>query len=54
MAAVTAREAYGTDLTIIRDELAGLCETIAKVDHAQDALLVNGNSLQDKSRPFQG
>jgi hypothetical protein len=54
MATATAHETHGADLTNIRDELVALREMVAKVDHAQDALLVNGNSLWDKSKPCQG
>jgi hypothetical protein len=46
MAIATAHQAHGADLTNIREEIAGLREMVAKVDYAQDALLVNGNSLQ--------
>jgi hypothetical protein len=54
MAASTARETYGDDLTSIRDELAGLQEMVAKMDHAQDALLVNGHSLQGQIETLSG
>jgi hypothetical protein len=54
MATATAREAQGADLTNIRDELVGLHEMVAKVDHAQDALLVNGNSLQGQIETLSG
>jgi hypothetical protein len=54
MATATAREAHGADLTNIRDELAELREMVAKVDHAQDALLVNGNSLQGQIETLSG
>ena len=46
MAAATPREALDASLTRIADDLIGLRETVEKMDHAQDALLVNGNSLQ--------
>jgi hypothetical protein len=54
MATATAREAHVADLTNIRDEPAGLREMVAKVDHAQDALLVNGNSLQGQIETLSG
>jgi hypothetical protein len=54
MAAATGPEAHGAGLTNIRDELAGLREVVAKVDHAQDALLVNGNSLQGQIETVSG
>ncbi len=46
MAAATPRETLDASLTRIADDLIGLRETVDKMDHAQDALLVNGNSLQ--------
>ena len=46
MAAATPRETLDASLTRIADDLIGLRETIAKMDHSQDALLVNGHSLQ--------
>ncbi len=46
MAAATPRETLEDHLTRIGDDLIGLRETVEKMDHAQDALLVNGNSLQ--------
>jgi hypothetical protein len=54
MAAATARDSHADDLTNIRDDLAGLREMVAKVDHAQDALLVNGNSLQGQIETLSG
>jgi hypothetical protein len=54
MAAATGPEAHGAGLTNIRDELAGLREVVAKGDHAQDALLVNGNSLQGRIETVSG
>jgi hypothetical protein len=54
MATATAREAHGADLINIRDEIAGLREMVSKVDHAQDALLVNGNSLQGQIETLSG
>jgi hypothetical protein len=46
MAAATPRDTLDANLTRIADDLIGLRETVEKMDHAQDALLVNGNSLQ--------
>jgi len=46
MAAATPRETLEDHLTRIADDLTGLRETIEKMDHAQDALLANGNALQ--------
>ncbi len=46
MAAAPTRETLDARLTRIADDLVGLRETVDKMDHAQDALLVNGNSLQ--------
>ncbi len=46
MAAATPRETLDASLTRIADDLIGLRETVDKMDHAQDALLVNGHSLQ--------
>jgi len=46
MAAATPRDTLDASLTRISDDLIGLRETVDKMDHAQDALLVNGNSLQ--------
>jgi len=46
MAAATPRETLDANLTSIADDLVGLRETVDKMDHAQDALLVNGHSLQ--------
>jgi len=46
MAAATPRETLDARLTRIGDDLISLRETVKKMDHAQDALLVNGNSLQ--------
>ena len=46
MAAATPRETLDASLTRIADDLIGLRETVDKMDHAQDALLVNGSSLQ--------
>ena len=40
------RDSLDANLTRIADDLVWLRETVDKMDHAQDALLVNGNSLQ--------
>jgi hypothetical protein len=45
MAAATPRDTLDANLTRIADDLIGLRETVDKMDHAQDALLVNGHSL---------
>ncbi len=41
-----ARESLNTQLDRVADLIMGLREAIGKLDHAQDALLANGNSLQ--------
>jgi hypothetical protein len=46
MAAAAPRDTLDANLTRIADDLIGLREIVEKMDHAQDALLVNGNSLQ--------
>jgi hypothetical protein len=46
MAAATPRDTLDANLTRIADDLVAVRETVDKMDHAQDALLVNGNSLQ--------
>jgi len=46
MAAATPRDSLDANLTRIADDLVWLRETVDKMNHAQDALLVNGNSLQ--------
>ena len=46
MAAATPRDTLDASLTRIADDLIGLRETVDRMDHAQDALLMNGNSLQ--------
>ena len=54
MAAATPRETLEAHLTRIADDLIGLRETVEKMDHAQDALLVNGNSLQGQVETLSG
>ena len=54
MAAATPREALDASLTRIANDLIGLRETVDKMDHAQDALLVNGNSLQGQVQTLSG
>jgi len=54
MAAATPRETLDANVTRIADDLIGLCETVEKMDHAQDALLVNGNSLQGQVQTLSG
>ena len=46
MPAPSLDESLDPHLTRLSDELAALRETVEKMDHAQDALLVNGHSLQ--------
>ena len=46
MAAFSPREPLDPQLTRLADEIAALRQTVDKMDHAQDALLVNGHSLQ--------
>ncbi len=54
MAAATPRETLDASLIRIADDLIGLRETVEKMDHAQDALLVNGNSLQGQVETLSG
>jgi hypothetical protein len=54
MAADTPRETLDASLTRIADDLIGLRETVERMDHAQDALLVNGNSLQGQVHTLSG
>jgi hypothetical protein len=54
MAAATPRETLEANLTRIAADLIGLRETVDKMDHAQDALLVNGNSLQGQVETLSG
>jgi hypothetical protein len=54
MAAATPRETLDASLTRIADDLVALRETVDKMDHAQDALLVNGNSLQGQVETLSG
>jgi hypothetical protein len=54
MAAATPRETLDASLTRIADDLIGLRETVDRMDHAQDALLVNGNSLQGQIETLSG
>ena len=54
MAAATPRETIDASLTRIADDPIGLRETVEKMDHAQDALLVNGNSLQGQVQTLSG
>ncbi len=54
MAVITARESVDAYMTRIGDDLAGLREIVDKMDHAQDALLVNGNSLQGQVETLSG
>jgi hypothetical protein len=54
MAAATPRETLDASLTRIADDLIGLRETVDRMDHAQDALLVNGNSLHGQVEALSG
>ena len=54
MAAATPRETLDASLTRIADDIIGLRETVDKMDHAQDALLVNGHSLQGQIETLSG
>jgi hypothetical protein len=54
MATATPSETLEAHLTRIADDLIGLRETVDKLDHAQDALLVNGNSLQGQVEILSG
>jgi hypothetical protein len=54
MAAATPRETLEDHLTRIADGLIGLRETVDKMDHAQDAMLVSGNSLQGQIETLSG
>ena len=49
-----ARESLNTQLDRVADQLMGLREAIDKLDHAQDALLANGNSLQGQIETLSG
>jgi hypothetical protein len=54
MAAATPRETLEAQLTRIADDLIGLRETVEKMDHAQNVLLVNGNSLHGQLQTLSG
>jgi hypothetical protein len=54
MPVITPRESLDAQLTRIGDGVIGLRETLDKMDHAQDALLVNGNSLQGQIETLSG
>jgi hypothetical protein len=54
MAVTTPRETLDANLTRISDDLHCLRETVDKMDHAQDALLVNGQSLQGQVETLSG
>jgi hypothetical protein len=54
MAAATPRDTLDANLTRIADDLVALRETVDKMDHAQDVLLVNGNSLQGQVETLSG
>ena len=54
MAAFSPREPLDPHLTRLADEIAALRETVEKMDHAKDALLVNGHSLQGQLETLSG
>jgi hypothetical protein len=54
MAVFSPREPLDPQLTRLADEIAGLRATVDKMDHAQDALLVNGHSLQGQVETLSG
>ena len=54
MAAFSPREPLDPQLTRLADEIAALRQTVDKMDHAQDALLVNGHSLQGQVESLSG
>jgi hypothetical protein len=54
MTVTTPRESLDAHLARIGDRLARLQKTIDKMDHAQDALLVNGQSLQGQVENLSG
>jgi hypothetical protein len=47
-------DANETNLSRIADDVIGLREAIEKIDHAQDALLENGQSLQGQLEALTG
>jgi hypothetical protein len=54
MAAAAPRDTLDANLTRIAYDLIGLREIVEKMDHAQDALLVNGNSLRGQVETLSG
>jgi hypothetical protein len=54
MADFSPRESLNPHPTRLSDEIAGLRKTIERIDHAQDALLVNGKSLQSQIETLSG
>lgn len=54
MPAPTDDQSLDPYLIRLGDELAAIRETIQKMDHAQDALLVNGESLQGQIETLSG
>ena len=54
MSAATPRESHEAHLPRITEELIGLREIVEKMDHAQDSLLVNGQSLQGQIETLSG
>jgi hypothetical protein len=54
MAVFSPREPLDPQLARLADEIAALRATVDKMDHAQDALLVNGHSLQGQVETLSG
>jgi len=54
MAVSSPHEPLDPQLARLADEIAALRETVDKMDHAQDALLVNGHSLQGQVETLSG
>jgi hypothetical protein len=48
------RETLETNLTRIADDLIGLREAVDKMDHGQNALLANGESLSGQVQTLSG
>jgi len=54
MPAATSRDTRDASLTKISEALTALTATVDKMDHAQDALLVTGQSLQGQVETLSG
>ncbi|HEY1779660.1 MAG TPA: hypothetical protein VGG79_04375 [Roseiarcus sp.] len=52
--AATAREPLETALTRVADDLIALREAVDKIDHGQNALLANGESLSGQIESLSG